>query len=86
MSPRLRSYLGYPPVRDAQPNTSHFALAALQYTSHLSHIITQVTFTAEYLPLRMLNLISRTLTAFIIKQYGTQREYNGLLTVSTRVS
>ncbi|KJA28037.1 hypothetical protein HYPSUDRAFT_130163 [Hypholoma sublateritium FD-334 SS-4] len=37
----LRSYLGYPPVRDAQPNTSHFALAALQHTSHLSHIITQ---------------------------------------------
>ncbi|KAF8966357.1 DHS-like NAD/FAD-binding domain-containing protein [Flammula alnicola] len=37
----LRSYLGYPPVRDAQPNTTHFALAALQYTSHLSRIITQ---------------------------------------------
>ena len=39
---RLRSYLGYPPVRDALPNTSHFALAALQHTSYISSIITQV--------------------------------------------
>ncbi|KAF9006102.1 DHS-like NAD/FAD-binding domain-containing protein [Cyathus striatus] len=37
----LRSYLGYPPVRDAIPNTTHFALAALQYTSFVSHLITQ---------------------------------------------
>ncbi|KDR80691.1 hypothetical protein GALMADRAFT_153142 [Galerina marginata CBS 339.88] len=37
----LRSYLGYPPVRDAQPNTTHFALAALQHTSYVSRIITQ---------------------------------------------
>src|SRR5258708_13617631 len=40
---RLRSYLGYPPVRDTQPNTTHFALAALQYTSHVSRLITQVS-------------------------------------------
>ncbi|KAF8075105.1 DHS-like NAD/FAD-binding domain-containing protein [Lyophyllum atratum] len=37
----LRSYLGYPPVRNAQPNTTHFALAALQHTSVISHLITQ---------------------------------------------
>jgi len=37
----LRSYLGYPPIRDALPNTSHFALAALQHTSYISSIITQ---------------------------------------------
>ncbi|KAH0582989.1 hypothetical protein H2248_010881 [Termitomyces sp. 'cryptogamus'] len=37
----LRSYLGYPPVRDAQPNTTHFALAALLHTSVISHIVTQ---------------------------------------------
>ncbi|KAH9930335.1 DHS-like NAD/FAD-binding domain-containing protein [Fomitopsis serialis] len=37
----LRSYLGYPPVRDAQPNTTHFALAALQYTSVVNKVITQ---------------------------------------------
>ncbi|EIW58551.1 DHS-like NAD/FAD-binding domain-containing protein [Trametes versicolor FP-101664 SS1] len=37
----LRSYLGYPPVRDAQPNPTHFALAALQYASVAPHIITQ---------------------------------------------
>lgn len=39
---RLRSYLGYPSVRDALPNTTHFALAALQYTSFVPRIITQV--------------------------------------------
>ncbi|KAG6888850.1 hypothetical protein C0992_007346 [Termitomyces sp. T32_za158] len=38
---QLRSYLGYPPVRDAQPNPTHFALAALLHTSVISHIITQ---------------------------------------------
>ncbi|KAI8996617.1 DHS-like NAD/FAD-binding domain-containing protein [Trametes punicea] len=37
----LRSYLGYPPVRDAQPNPTHFSLAALQYSSITPHIITQ---------------------------------------------
>ena len=38
---RLRSYLGYPPVRDALPNTTHFALAALQYKSIVTQLITQ---------------------------------------------
>ena len=38
---RLRSYLGYPPVRDAQPNTTHFALAALQYSSVVNKLVTQ---------------------------------------------
>ena len=38
---RLRSYLGYPPVRDAQPNPTHYALAALQYSSVTPYIITQ---------------------------------------------
>ncbi|EAU90484.2 hypothetical protein CC1G_00868 [Coprinopsis cinerea okayama7 len=37
----LRSYLGYPPVRDAQPNTTHFALASLSYSGHVSQLITQ---------------------------------------------
>ncbi|KDQ61515.1 hypothetical protein JAAARDRAFT_30963 [Jaapia argillacea MUCL 33604] len=37
----LRSYLGYPPVRDALPNTTHFALAALQYSSSITQLITQ---------------------------------------------
>ncbi|KAI0720624.1 DHS-like NAD/FAD-binding domain-containing protein [Fomitopsis betulina] len=37
----LRSYLGYPPVRDAQPNTTHFALAALQHSSVVQKIVTQ---------------------------------------------
>ncbi|KAH8115623.1 DHS-like NAD/FAD-binding domain-containing protein [Phellopilus nigrolimitatus] len=37
----LRSFLGYPSVRDALPNTTHFAIAALQHTSHISRLITQ---------------------------------------------
>ncbi|KAF8159489.1 DHS-like NAD/FAD-binding domain-containing protein [Crassisporium funariophilum] len=37
----LRSYLGYPPVRDTLPNTTHFAIAALQHSTYISNIITQ---------------------------------------------
>ncbi|QRV88318.1 NAD-dependent histone deacetylase SIR2 [Ceratobasidium sp. AG-Ba] len=36
-----RSYLGYPPVRDAQPNPTHYAIAALQMTNHVPRLITQ---------------------------------------------
>ncbi|CAE6427805.1 unnamed protein product [Rhizoctonia solani] len=36
-----RSYLGYPPVRDAQPNPTHFALAALQWADFVPRLITQ---------------------------------------------
>ncbi|KAG9002155.1 hypothetical protein FRB93_011781 [Tulasnella sp. JGI-2019a] len=36
-----RSYLGYPPVRDAQPNPTHFAIAALQYLGHAPKLVTQ---------------------------------------------
>lgn len=38
----LRSYLGYPAVRMAQPNTSHYALAALQHSGIIPRLITQV--------------------------------------------
>ncbi|RPD59059.1 DHS-like NAD/FAD-binding domain-containing protein, partial [Lentinus tigrinus ALCF2SS1-7] len=37
----LRSFLGYPPVRDAQPNPIHYSLAALQYAAVAPEIITQ---------------------------------------------
>ncbi|KAI0339621.1 DHS-like NAD/FAD-binding domain-containing protein [Trametopsis cervina] len=37
----LRSYLGYKPVTEALPNTTHYALAALQYTSVIGNLITQ---------------------------------------------
>jgi hypothetical protein len=33
--------LGFPPLRDALPNTTHFALAALQHASVVSQLITQ---------------------------------------------
>lgn len=36
-----RSYLGYPPVRDAQPNPTHFALATLQWSDFVPKLITQ---------------------------------------------
>ncbi|KAF9240624.1 DHS-like NAD/FAD-binding domain-containing protein [Melanogaster broomeanus] len=37
----LRSFLGYPSIRDAQPNTTHYALAALQHTGHIPKLVTQ---------------------------------------------
>lgn len=37
----LRSYLGYPPVKNAVPNVSHISLAALQHASVVPNIITQ---------------------------------------------
>lgn len=36
-----RSYLGWPSVRLALPNPSHYALSALQYTNAVQNIITQ---------------------------------------------
>jgi NAD-dependent SIR2 family protein deacetylase len=38
---RLRSFLGYPHVRDAVPNPTHYALAALQYSGHVPRLVTQ---------------------------------------------
>lgn len=38
---RLRSYLGYLPVREALPNPTHYALAALQYKGVVPQLITQ---------------------------------------------
>ncbi|KAK7685667.1 hypothetical protein QCA50_011011 [Cerrena zonata] len=37
----LRGYLGYKPVKDALPNPTHYALAALQYKSIVPKLITQ---------------------------------------------
>ncbi|GAA5962940.1 hypothetical protein JCM8115_007053 [Rhodotorula mucilaginosa] len=36
-----RSYLGYPPVRKAESNPTHYAMAALQKMGYVSSIITQ---------------------------------------------
>ncbi|KAG9085169.1 hypothetical protein FS749_004638 [Ceratobasidium sp. UAMH 11750] len=33
--------MGYPPVRDAEPNPTHYAIAALQWTGHAPKLITQ---------------------------------------------
>ncbi|KAA1470223.1 DHS-like NAD/FAD-binding domain-containing protein [Dentipellis sp. KUC8613] len=37
----LRSYIGYPPIRHTQPNTTHFAIAALQHSSIVLNLVTQ---------------------------------------------
>jgi NAD+-dependent protein deacetylase sirtuin 4 len=37
----LRSYLGYPPVRDTKPNPTHYAFAALQYSGVIGQLVTQ---------------------------------------------
>ncbi|KAE9396884.1 DHS-like NAD/FAD-binding domain-containing protein [Gymnopus androsaceus JB14] len=37
----LRSYLGYPSVREALPNTTHYAVAALQHSGVAPRLITQ---------------------------------------------
>lgn len=37
-----RSYLGYPPLRVAEPNTTHQVLAELQKYGRVNNIITQV--------------------------------------------
>ncbi|KAM0789280.1 hypothetical protein ACM66B_000120 [Microbotryomycetes sp. NB124-2] len=36
-----RSYLGYPPVREAEPNPGHYAIAALMRMGYVSRLITQ---------------------------------------------
>ncbi|KZT07293.1 DHS-like NAD/FAD-binding domain-containing protein [Laetiporus sulphureus 93-53] len=38
---RLRSYIGYPPLSAAQPNPTHYALAALQYSDVVNRLVTQ---------------------------------------------
>lgn len=38
-----RSYLGYPPVRQAEPNPTHYAIAALQKMGLVNNLITQVS-------------------------------------------
>jgi len=37
----LRSYLGYPSIRAALPNTTHYAIAALQHSGVVHRLITQ---------------------------------------------
>lgn len=37
-----RSYLGYPSVRDAEPNIGHYALSALMKMGYVKKIITQM--------------------------------------------
>lgn len=68
----LRSYLGYPPVRDAKPNTSHFALAALQYAGLVPHVITQNVDGLHHKSLALSNTLSPVKTEdAILELHGT---------------
>ncbi|KAJ7170468.1 DHS-like NAD/FAD-binding domain-containing protein [Mycena crocata] len=64
----LRSYFGYPTIRAALPNTTHFALAALQHARVSPKIITQ---NVDGLHHRALNLSPRTKTSNILELHGS---------------
>ncbi|KAF8906251.1 DHS-like NAD/FAD-binding domain-containing protein [Gymnopilus junonius] len=67
----LRSYLGYPPVRDAQPNTTHFALAALQHCGHITHIVTQNVDGLHHKALQHAAACSSRILENILELHGT---------------
>lgn len=69
----LRSYLGYPSVRDALPNTTHFALAALQYTSFVPRIITQNVDGLHQKALRQADWSPTRIQDAILELHGTLR-------------
>ncbi|KAJ7130645.1 DHS-like NAD/FAD-binding domain-containing protein [Mycena epipterygia] len=63
----FRSYLGYPTIRDALPNPTHFALAALQHARIAPRLITQ---NVDGLHHRALNLSPGT-TKNILELHGS---------------
>ncbi|KAJ7696555.1 DHS-like NAD/FAD-binding domain-containing protein [Mycena rosella] len=64
----LRSYLGYPTIRDALPNPTHFALAALQHAHVAPRLITQ---NVDGLHHRALNLSPGTKNENILELHGS---------------
>lgn len=75
----LRSYLGYPPVKNAVPNVSHISLAALQHASVVPNIITQVKLNAFwfYLWSSFLKVFERTSTGYTRKPFNKLPHING---------
>ncbi|KAJ7576998.1 DHS-like NAD/FAD-binding domain-containing protein [Mycena floridula] len=67
----LRSFLGYPSIREALPNTSHYALAALQYTSFIPRIITQNVDGLHHKALQISPNIPNSLHKSILELHGT---------------
>ncbi|KAK0188638.1 DHS-like NAD/FAD-binding domain-containing protein [Armillaria mellea] len=64
----LRSYLGYQPVADALPNTTHYALAALQHAAVIPRLITQ---NVDGLHHKALSLSSVDIQQAILELHGT---------------
>ncbi|ESK94883.1 nad-dependent deacetylase [Moniliophthora roreri MCA 2997] len=67
----LRSYLGYPSVRDALPNTTHFALAALQYSGIVPHLITQNVDGLHHKAISISNISPVRIQDCILELHGT---------------
>ncbi|KAJ7091452.1 DHS-like NAD/FAD-binding domain-containing protein [Mycena belliarum] len=66
----LRSYLGYPAIRETLPNTTHFALAALQHARVVPRLITQ---NVDGLHHRALNLAPGRQNTDILELHGSLR-------------
>ncbi|KAJ8095259.1 hypothetical protein PM082_010482 [Marasmius tenuissimus] len=67
----LRSYLGYPSVRDSLPNPTHYGLAALQHTGIVPHIITQNVDGLHHKALAMSSLSPVRMHESILELHGT---------------
>ncbi|KAJ7255492.1 DHS-like NAD/FAD-binding domain-containing protein [Mycena haematopus] len=64
----LRSYLGWPAIRNTVPNTTHYALAALQYSGVAPRLITQ---NVDGLHHQALNLFPGIKNDYILELHGS---------------
>ncbi|PBK99734.1 DHS-like NAD/FAD-binding domain-containing protein [Armillaria gallica] len=67
----LRSYLGYQPVVNALPNTTHYALAALQHASVIPRLITQNVDGLHHKALSLSKLSPVEMQQAILELHGT---------------
>ncbi|KAK0214810.1 DHS-like NAD/FAD-binding domain-containing protein [Armillaria fumosa] len=67
----LRSYLGYQPVAKALPNTTHYALAALQHASIIPRLITQNVDGLHHKALALSKLSPTEIQQAILEPHGT---------------
>ncbi|KAF9073252.1 DHS-like NAD/FAD-binding domain-containing protein [Rhodocollybia butyracea] len=67
----LRSYLGYPAVRKSFPNTTHYAIAALQYAGVVPRLITQNVDGLHNKAIKIAQLNSVHIEESILELHGT---------------
>ncbi|KAG7093646.1 hypothetical protein E1B28_007308 [Marasmius oreades] len=67
----LRSYLGYPAVRNAFPNTTHYGLSALQYARIVPRLITQNVDGLHHKALSMSSIGPVHMQESILELHGT---------------